>query len=339
MHVEENVSMGPFTTFKIGGAARFFTVANTVEDIKEGVQFAKSRKLPFFVLGDGSNLLVGDKGFNGLVIKNQLKGIKIKEEASNFILVAAAGENWDDFVGFTVAQKLYGLENLSYIPGTVGAAPVQNIGAYGAEIKDSIMEVEVFDSGDGRIKVLSPKQCKFGYRESIFKKPIGRKYIITKVTFLLSKSGKVNIGYKDLREKFKDRYSQDVSIEEVRNAVIEIRKKKLPDWRVTKTAGSFFKNPFISLAHFEKLKEKYPDLPGFREKNKIKIPLAWILDVICDLKGFKIGNVGLYEKQPLAVVNFDGATANEMEKFAGIISQKITEKTGIHVEWEVRVLK
>src|SRR3989344_2091389 len=119
MHVEENVSMGPFTTFKIGGAARFFTVANTVEDIKEGVQFAKSRKLPFFVLGDGSNLLVGDKGFNGLVIKNQLKGIKIKEEASNFILVAAAGENWDDFVGFTVAQKLYGLENLSYIPGTV----------------------------------------------------------------------------------------------------------------------------------------------------------------------------------------------------------------------------
>jgi UDP-N-acetylmuramate dehydrogenase len=339
MHIEQNVPLASLTTFKVGGLARYFAAVKSTGELKEAVAFAKEKSLPFFVLGEGSNLLVLDQGFPGLVIKNEIRGIKIKEADGDFLLEAGAGENWDSFVAFAVSQKLYGLENLSHIPGSVGGAPVQNVGAYGAEVKETIAEVEVFDTEKMEIKTLSNKECKFSYRDSIFKHEEGRHLIITKVAFTLKKTGQVNIGYRDLRERFKNTYSSDLTPKEVREAVIAIRTEKLPDWKKVATAGSFFKNPFISKAHFEKLKKTYPEITGFTEGNKVKVPLAWILDKVCGLSGFKENNVGLYAKQPLTVVNLGDATFEEIENFTRKIAGMIKEKTGIEVEWEVRVMK
>lgn len=339
MNIKSNIPLKNLTTFKVGGNALYFVSVNTVSELQDAITFSKDKSLPFFVIGDGSNTLVPDMGFSGLVIKNEIRGIKTKEENGKFIIEAGAGENWDSLVEYTVSKKLYGLENLSYIPGSVGGAPVQNIGAYGAEVKDTIMNVEVFDTKKMKLNLISNNECKFSYRDSIFKTEKGKHLVITRVIFELDKKGRVNIGYKDLKEYFKDRYSSEITPKEVRDVVISIRKNKLPDWRVVSTAGSFFKNPFVSVAHFEKLKKKFPGIPGFSEGKKIKIPLAWILDKICDVKGLQMGNVGLYEKQPLAVVNLGGATFKEIEKFTNQISARLKEKTGITVEWEVRVMK
>ncbi len=339
MNIEQNVPLAQLTTFRVGGVARYFVSVKSVPELTEAVSFAKEEGLPFFVLGGGSNTLVPDFGFPGLVIKNEIRGIKMKEEDGAFILEVGAGENWDDFVNFTVSQGLYGLENLSYIPGNVGGAPVQNIGAYGAEVKDTIEGVEVFDPEKMEFRTLSNEACGFSYRDSIFKHKKGSRLVITKVIFKLSKQGRVNIGYKDLKERFKDRYSSDVALSEVREAVVDIRKNKLPDWKVVSTAGSFFKNPIITKSHFEKLKKMYPEITGFSEGNKVKVPLAWILDKVCDLKGMEEGNVGLFPKQPLAVVNLGDATFDEIKQFTDKIAALIKEKTEIEVEWEVRVLK
>lgn len=339
MNIESDIPLKPKTTFRIGGNARHFVSVSTVADLKGAVSFSKEKGLPFFILGDGSNTLVPDFGFPGLVIKNEIRGIKLKEKNGTFVIEAGAGENWDSFVAFTISQKLFGLENLSYIPGSVGGAPVQNIGAYGAEVNETIKSVEVLDTKDMKLKLLSNRECKFSYRDSIFKQKKGKHFIITRVIFSLLKKGRVNIGYKDLKEHFKDRYSSDVRPAEVRDAVVSIRKNKLPDWKIVATAGSFFKNPIIPKSQFMKLKEKYPGIPGFSENGKIKIPLAWVLDKVCDLKGLNEGNVGLYERQPLTVVNLGDATFEEIEKFADRIAKTIKKKTEIEVEWEVRVMR
>jgi UDP-N-acetylmuramate dehydrogenase len=341
MQLQSNVKIAPYTTFKIGGEAYYFAIVRTIEDLKEVADFLNKSKLPFFCLGEGSNTLAADEGFHGLVIKNEILGVKIKDlDYRTVEIVAGAGENWDSLVKTSVARNLYGLENLSWIPGTVGAAPVQNIGAYGAEVKDSITSVEVFDLHSGEIKTLSNDECEFSYRDSFFKRPENKSLIITKVTFHLAKEGRVNIGYKDLKERFKEVYSSAVSVSDVRNAVIEIRQKKLPDWKIIGTAGSFFKNPIIDEKHFETLKKEYPEMPSFSEPNgKIKIPLAWIIDKVCNFKGVQEGNVGTYITQPLALVNYGGGTFLQIESLAKKIENLVFEKTKIKIEREVQILK
>ena len=336
MKIEAEIPLSDLTTFRIGGKAKYFAIVRTITELKEALELSKKKNVPFYVIGEGSNILAPDKGYGGLIIKNEIRGVKVKEDGTNYIVESGAGENWDDFVSFCVFQKLYGLENLSYIPGTVGAAPVQNIGAYGAEVGDVIDEVEVLDSDSMNLLRIANKQCYFGYRDSIFKREKNSRLVITKVFFRLNKHDRVNIGYKDLRERFKNKYSKDVTLEEVREAVIEIRKRKLPDWTKTPTAGSFFKNPFITKSHYARLKTNFPGIPGFEEKGRVKIPLAWVLDKICNLRGFKIGKVGLHENQPLAFINLGGATAENVEAAAAFIGASIKEKTGINVEWEVR---
>lgn len=358
LKIESHILLAPLTTFRIGGHASYFCAVSTVDELREAVAFTREKKVPFFVLGEGSNLLVSDKGYAGLVIRMNIRGIKIKDVEggpANVVrkeLEVGAGENWDSLVAFAVSQKLYGLENLSLIPGTVGAAPVQNIGAYGAEAKDVISTVEVFDiaanGGKGALRVLTNEECKFAYRDSIFKHggPHGGAHlIITKVSFVLEKNGRVNIGYKDVKEVFKDRYSSDVTAEEVRRAVIDIRTRKLPDVKKIGTAGSFFKNPILSAEQFEEFEARFPDAPHFSEsagadgKPRVKVPLAWVLDKACGLKGWQEGAIGTYDKQPLALVNHGGGTAAEVEKVAEHIARVVKEKTGIDIEWEVRVLK
>ncbi len=261
-----------------------------------------------------------------------------------------AGENWDAFVGVMVMKKLYGLENLSLIPGTVGAAPVQNIGAYGTEVKETISQVEVFDMKSGETRLMSNEACEFRYRDSIFKQPEGAGLVVTKVFFTLFKSGspeaRVNIGYKDVKEFFKDRYSKEVTPDEVRKVVIEIRTRKLPDVKKVGTAGSFFKNPILSANEFERVQVRVkalaPDLemPTWSESGgRVKVSFAWILDKLCGMRGWRDGAVGAYENQALVLVNFGGGTADEVTRAAHRLADAVREKTGIEAEWEVRMMK
>ena len=355
----DTVSLASLTTFKIGGKARHFFPIKEERDIREAISFAAKKHLPIFVLGGGSNVLVSDEGFSGVVIYVATSGISYEEKGGATFSRAAAGVSWDTFVADTVSRGLWGLENLSGIPGTVGAAPIQNIGAYGAEAKDSIESVRALDMRTGKEKIFSNTDCKFEYRDSFFKSVEGKNFIVTEVTFRLSKEPKPNISYKDLKEYFGEPQEAQVFslrnasaltrrsvaagsvlarkpvLPAIREAVLEIRSKKFPDLSKVGTAGSFFKNPVISKEHFEKLKTKYPDTPFFAAKNGVKVPLAFILDKICGLKGFKKGSVELFANQPLVLINQGGATAKDIKNFSAEIKKIVKEKTNIDIEEEV----
>ncbi len=288
MKIQEHISLKEFTTFRIGGPARYFITASSIDELKAAILFAEEKHLPLFILGGGSNVLVSDEGFPGVVIKIEMKGREIKEldlDTQNVEVIAGAGEEWDSFVEYCVSYGLYGIENLSYIPGSVGAAPVQNIGAYGSEVKDSLSWVEVFNTEKKEIETFSKEECIFGYRDSIFKKTEGKKYVITRVAFLLSRNGTLNINYKDITEYIKNNTIEEVSLQKVRDIVVDIRKKKLPDVREVGTAGSLFKNPIIEKTRYEELVKIYPLMPQYPiNETQVKIPAAWILDTICGLK-------------------------------------------------------
>lgn len=336
--IKKEVSLQNLNTFRVGGRADYFCRVSSVEEIKEAILFSRQKKIPYFVLGGGSNILVSDKGFPGLVIKNELRHVEYEELPGGRVrVVAGAGEEWDKLVEQTVTTGVYGLENLSLIPGSVGASPVQNIGAYGTEVSEKICEVTAFDSKELLLKKFSNTNCNFSYRNSFFKQKEGRRYIITSVVFDLSKKEKPNTSYQELRNFLESREVSKPTALQVREAVISIRKNKLPDVREISNAGSFFKNPIVSAKTYNLLKKKYPNLPGFSGPNgQVKIPLAWILDRVCDLKGLRQGNVGLYKNQPLVLVNFGGATEKEISVFAKGVAKIVKEKTGIKIEREVQ---
>ncbi|MDO8510186.1 MAG: UDP-N-acetylmuramate dehydrogenase [bacterium] len=338
LHIQENVPLAPLTTFKTGGPARFFCTAKSEGELRQAIEFARSRRIPFFVLGGGSNVLIPDRGFFGLAIKNEIKVTQFIERREEVSLVAGAGENWDALVAMTVQKNLYGLENLSGIPGTVGAAPIQNIGAYGVEVADVLSHVDVFDAEEMKEKRFDVQECMFSYRNSLFKSAHGKRFIITAVGFVLKKEGQCRIHYKDLALAFNDT-RENITPQKIRSAVLEIRKQKFPDLTECGTAGSFFKNPIIDEAEYLNLVSRYRELPGYPEKNgKIKIPLAWILDKVCLLKGYRKGNVGLFSNQPLVVVNYGNATTEEIINFTREVSQKVFEAAGLTIESEVRIL-
>lgn len=336
MLIEHNVPMAPLTTFQTGGSARFFVAVKTLQDIQEAIRFAKEQGVRILPLGSGSNVLFPDNETSILVAKNEILGHKVVQETDRDLsITVGAGESWDGFVEYAVNRGWYGVENLSLIPGTVGAAPVQNIGAYGSEVGEVIDTVQAVHLDSGEVKVFSKEECAFAYRDSVFKR---EPWFITAVTFRLEKSGRVNIGYKDLKEFFKDRYSSSVSLAEIRETVISIRKNKLPDVKKVGTAGSFFKNPIITSGEYTELQTQYPELPGFPSGDKVKVPLAWILDKVLNLKGYRDGAVGLFETQPLALVNYGGATTQDILHFSQKIEALVLEKTGIILEKEVVVM-
>lgn len=336
MKLYENVPLAPYTTFKIGGPARFFCTVASGPGLIEAVTLAHREKRRILVLGGGSNVLIPDAGFTGVVIKNEIKGKAIIPlGGTSYRLSAGAGEIWDEIVQLAVDNGLHGIENLSSIPGTIGAAPVQNIGAYGTDLSHVIEKVRALDTKMMEYVELSPEDCRFDYRDSIFKHRKGR-YIITQVDLKLMKGGKVDISYKDLRDYFERAKNPKPTLQEVRNAVIDIRSKKLPDWRKWGTAGSFFKNPIISRKRFDKIKEKYPELPGYEEMDgRMKVPLGWILDNICHIKGQMVNNVGTYENQALVIVTKPGATATQVVERAKEIMDMVEKMTTIKVEAEV----
>jgi UDP-N-acetylmuramate dehydrogenase len=333
MDIKQNVKLSDFNTFRTGGNTRFFCKVESEGDLIKVLQFVKENKLEFFVIGNGSNLLVSDKGFNGLVIKMSIKGIDIESQNKNYSIVSSfAGESFDSLITFAIKNNLSGIENLWNIPGTVGAAAVQNIGAYGVEAKDNIFSVEGIDSKTLKKFNFKKEDCDFEYRDSLFKK--NKNLIIIKVFFKLNNSFVPNLEYSSLKEFFKGR--KNIDVKEVTKVVEDIRKNKLPDWKILGTAGSFFKNPIITEKKYCELVEKYANLPKYDAKTGfVKISLGFIIDKICGLKGYKIGQVGLYEKQSLVIVNYGGANFSDIDNFAKKIEEKIFEKIKIKVEREV----
>jgi UDP-N-acetylmuramate dehydrogenase len=345
MEIRENVPLAPYTTFKIGGVARFFCVVGNLEDIKEAVGFAKEKSIPFFVLGGGSNVVVSDGGFGGLVIHPEINGIDAIFEDENFIhFKVGAGENWDKFVAMTVAKGLCGVENLSHIPGNTGAVAVQNVGAYGQEASRAIEAVEAYDSQTGELKVLSNAECRFTYRGSIFNSSNKGRYIILNTVFKLEKNGSPNLTYRDLKEKFGE---TNPSIQEVRNAVIEIRDKKFPFpvGAVNGNAGSFFKNPIVSEQEYERIREKVQEnfgqgavrkMEGKAHKDNLnfKIPAAFLVD-ICGLKNTQIAGAAINENQPLVIINKTGtAKAQDVLSLSNKIKDTVFGKTGVSLREE-----
>jgi UDP-N-acetylmuramate dehydrogenase len=337
LEIKENIELSKFTTFRIGGQAKYFVIIKSEEDLREALAFAKTRKLPVFVLGGGSNLLVSDSGFAGLVVKNEIRGIKfVDKDQDRVMLEVGAGEVWDEVVALAVTRNLSGLENLSGIPGTVGGAAVQNAGAYGSELKDCAVTVEGLNLVNGKIFKLERDECEYSYRSSIFKK--NKKLVITRVKLELSKKPNLNIEYASLKSRLDD--AGEITLQKIRDTVLQIRSEKLPDWHKVGTAGSFFKNPIIFQSKYESLKKDFPDMPSFPEsKGQVKVPLAWILDHVCSLKGYKTENVGQYEKQPIVLVNFGNAKAKDVLDFSAYVKKIVKEKIGIDIDEEVEFVK
>lgn len=335
--LNQNVPLAPHTTLGVGGAAAWFVEVASIEMVMSAVAYAKAHQLPFVVLGGGSNVLVPDAGYLGLIIKMNITGIReVATSRDTVTITVGAGVSLDTLVAYTVERGWWGLENLSAIPGTVGATPVQNVGAYGVEVADCIESVEVFDGMTDTVCLLSNHDCRFGYRTSLFKEFPSR-YIITAVTFTLSLLPRPQCEYADLRQYFGA--GATPSLLAVRQAVQAIRAQKFPDWTVVGTAGSFFKNPIIPSALAQPLLQKFPDLPQYPAGDgMIKLSLGYILDKICGLKGYSNGLVGLYEKQALVVVVERGASARAVMAFADEIIKKVFLQTGIVVEREVTQL-
>lgn len=328
-----NESLAPYTTLKVGGEAEYFLCAKTESQLEDAVLYAQNNNMPITIIGGGSNILVADTGVPGLVVQLSLTGVTYTESDSHIFVKAAAGEMLDYVVSFCVEKGWWGLENLSHIPGTVGATPIQNVGAYGVEVADVISSVRVYDQETKTFLSLLPEDCAFGYRDSVFKHPAGSNYIVTEVTYKLQKSANPQIHYKDLASEFSPE-TNDLSA--IREKIISIRSAKFPNWQETGTAGSFFKNPIIKKDEYKEIISKYPDLPSFSvDSEHVKIPLGYVLDKILNLKGEKVGYVGNYKNQALVLVAEKGATATAVTDYADSLKSRVSKELNIDIEWEV----
>ena len=339
MQIAENVPLAPLTTIGIGGPARFFARATTVDEIREGIDWAHRNAHPLFILGGGSNLLVSDAGFDGLVLQIELRGIAVESEDEFATVKAAAGEPWDSFVAMAVSRAWAGIECLSGIPGSTGATPIQNVGAYGQDVSETIIRVEVLDRRSGRVMSLTNADCRFGYRSSLFKSVERDRYVVLNVTFRLQRGGEASVRYPELRKYLEDRGQSLTDLRDVREAVIAIRRRKGmvldpadPD---TRSDGSFFMNPVITPAeyeHFARNAAKAPHFPG--SDKTVKLSAAWLIENAGFGKGFVHGNVGLSSKHTLAIVNRGGGTAREVRELVTMIQSRVREKFGIEIHPE-----
>lgn len=330
----KSVSLQNYTSLRIGGEAQL-VCAHNEQHVLEAFQYAKNNNLRLHILGGGTNTVFKENLPNTLVLKIDIKGVEIKESGDHVLITAKGGEIWDDIVEHAVDNNWWGIENLSYIPGTVGAAPVQNIGAYGVELKDSLLSVRVFDTHKSEFTEMSNKDCLFSYRDSIFKHEKDR-YIITAVTLKLSKIPKPVYTYEPLISLFGN---NDISIMDIRELVIKTRVHKLPDYNNYPNAGSFFKNPIVSREEAEHLTKSYLQMPLRKVENGYKIPTAWLVEHVAEMKGVRIRNVGTWSVQPLVIVNYGDTTYQELSDFADLIIQKIENGTRIRLEKEVNFVE
>ncbi|MDO6676680.1 UDP-N-acetylmuramate dehydrogenase [Tenacibaculum sp. 1_MG-2023] len=336
MNIQENISLKEYNTFGINVNAKRFVSITSVYQLQ---QLLKEEK-DIFLISGGSNMLL-TKDIETLVVHIDIKGISIDRENHNDTHITVnAGENWHEFVLWCVSQNYGGLENLSLIPGNVGTCPIQNIGAYGVEVKDTITKVEAIEIGTGKLVSFSAEECQFGYRNSIFKNEAKGKYVLTSVSFQLTKNNhKLNTSYGAIESELSSKGITNPTIKDISDAVIAIRQSKLPNPKEIGNSGSFFKNPVVSKDHFEKLKEKHPNIPSYViSDTEIKVPAGWLIEQ-SGFKGKSFGNYGVHEKQALVLVNYGNASGKEIYELAQKIQQTIKDKFDINLEIEVNIIK
>ncbi len=338
MKVVENISLKNLNTFGVDVNSKYFVEIYSEEELKQVLNSEEYSNQQKLILGGGSNLLF-TKDFNGLVIKNSISGIKLLDEDSNKVIVeTGAGVIWDELVKYCIDKNIGGIENLSYIPGTVGAAPIQNIGAYGQELEETFYELNGIYIDSCETKNFNKSGCSFSYRSSIFKNELKNKFIITSVRLELNKNPNVNLSYNPVKEEAEKRNIKHPTIKDIREIVINIRKSKLPDPVEIGNAGSFFKNPVIAKEKFKVLKKEYPDLKHFFvDEDNVKIPAAWLIEK-CGWKGKRIGDAGTHEKQPLVIVNYGNASGKEIYEISTMIKIDVKTNFDISLENEVNIL-
>lgn len=342
MNIQQNVPLAPYTTFKVGGPARFFVAAYSEQDIQHAVEFAASRKLALFVLGGGSNLVVSDQGWPGLVIKISIPGVHSDTGNGKMLFHVGSGEDWDAFVAKTVAAGCAGIECLSGIPGTTGGTPVQNVGAYGQEVAETIASVRVLELANGKVSEMPNAQCGFSYRTSIFNSTQRDRYIVLATTFVLTPGGRPRIEYADLKKHFAGA-SSPPTLAATRDAVRAIRHSKAmlitPDDEDCRSAGSFFKNPILTTDEYEalnkiirSLNKQVPTYPA--GEGKVKVAGAWLVENAGFYKGYSLGPVGISRKHSLAIVNRGGAKATDIVALKNQVQQGVKQKFGVELHPE-----
>jgi UDP-N-acetylmuramate dehydrogenase len=339
LEVKENVWLKDYTTFEIGGPSRYLTEVESLDDVKQAVEFAKEKKLPLLVLGGGSNVLVADDGWNGLVLINKIRGLELREDG---VVTVSSGEDWDKVVESSVVLNLQGIECLSGIPGSAGGALVQNIGAYGQTLADVIDSVTVFNVENSAIEIWNKEKCRFAYRNSWFKTH-DEDHMVMSFVMTLKPNAKPVTAYPDVAEYFTA--NQAVTLMDVRKAVIEIRGSKgyviMPGYERYQSAGSFFKNPVITTELFDELKKKIEPTTKpwhWNDKDGVKVSAARLLESAGFIKGFRQGNAGISPKHPLALINAGGAKASEVIKLAKMIKSEVMDKFGVKLEYEVKII-
>jgi UDP-N-acetylmuramate dehydrogenase len=337
LQIQQNVSLKNFNTFGIDAKAKYFVEISHTDELTELFMDPQWQRMERLVLGGGSNMLfVTD--FDGLVIRMNIRGIEHRINHNEVHVEAGAGEVWNDLVNFCVAREYAGLENLSLIPGSVGASPIQNIGAYGVELKDVFESCKAFEIATQTVKTFSKADCRFGYRDSVFKNELKGKYIITSVKFHLSLTPDVKLHYGAIRDELAKRGITSPTIKDVSQVVSHIRVSKLPDPSIIGNAGSFFKNPVISQADFEKVHSRYPEVVHYPAGNEVKLAAGWLIEQ-CGWKGKVVGNTGTWKNQALVLVNHGGATGEEVYSFSSQIIDSVYAKFGVQLEREVNIIR
>ena len=337
MEIIENFSLKKYNTFGIEATAKQFVEVQSTEELKLILEQSKLQKK--FILGGGSNMLL-TKNIDALVIYVNIKGKKIIKQDENFVWIACeAGENWHEFVLWTIYQDFGGLENMSLIPGNVGTTPIQNIGAYGTEIKDTFVSCNAINIENQEIKNFNNDACHFGYRESIFKNELKDQYIITSVIFKLTKKNhKINISYGDIKAELLKKQIQNPSLIEVSNAVSAIRQSKLPDPKILGNSGSFFKNPILLKSEFQEIYKKFPEIKFYEiSETQVKVPAGWLIEH-AGFKGKRFGDAGIHKNQALVLVNYGNATGQEIFEISKNIQKTVFSIFGINIEVEVNVI-
>ena len=343
--MKSDVSLKPYNSFGFDAVAKQFAEINEISDLQMLIKSRELQKRKFLILSGGNNILFQNEVFDGLVIYINTKGINILSEEENELIVRTqAGEDWPDFVRFCVGKGWHGLENLAHIPGKVGAAPVQNIGAYGMELKDSFLRCEAMDLATGETKVLTKEDCRFGYRESIFKNELKGQYVITSVDFLLKKDAPLHLEYGNIKAYLEQNGIENPTLQQLHDAICAIRDAKLPDVKQIGSAGSFFKNPVIEREQFEILQKDYPTMPHYDEPNgMVKVPAGWLIEHsspstgsgTASWKGWRDEHVGVYEKQALVLVHYGGGKGQDIVELAQRIQDSVEKKFGIRIGPEV----
>lgn len=334
--MKTNVSLQSYNSFGFEATARYFVEIKEISELKQLIQTPEFKQEKHLVLSGGNNILFTNDFFDGLVIYMNTKGIEVvHEDADDVVVRAQAGEDWPEFVKEMVRRGYYGVENLAHIPGKVGAAPVQNIGAYGMELKDRFLQCQAMDLATGELRVFTNEACRFGYRESVFKHELKGQYIITSVDFQLSRKGELMLEYGNIKAYLTEHDMERPTLQQLHDAICAIRDAKLPDVKQLGSAGSFFKNPVIPSEQFEALQKQYPDIPHYPDDGgMVKVPAGWLIEQ-AGWKGWRDEHVGVYEKQALVLVHYGGGKSHNIVELAKKIQSSVEDKFGIGISPEV----